>query len=98
MKEQVIERVIDAGITSIYLEEPEFWARGGYSSAFKEEWKDFYDFEWRPQHTSPENTWLSNKLKYHLYYRTIDEVSRYAKNTVVRKVWTSKYIFPHIPL
>lgn len=94
MKEQVIERVIDAGITSIYLEEPEFWARGGYSSAFKEEWKDFYDFEWRPQHTSPENTWLSNKLKYHLYYRTIDEVSRYAKKYGFKKGLDVKVYIP----
>lgn len=79
LKEEVIERVIDAGITSIYLEEPEFWARAGYSEAFKEEWKKFYGFDWRPQDSSPENTWLANKLKYHLYYRAIDEISRYAK-------------------
>ena len=31
----VIKKVIDAGITTIYLEEPEFWARAGYSEAFK---------------------------------------------------------------
>lgn len=31
MKEKQIKRVIDAGITDIYLEEPEFWMRGGYS-------------------------------------------------------------------
>ena len=36
MKEKQIKRVIDAGITDIYLEEPEFWMRGGYSNAFKE--------------------------------------------------------------
>ena len=35
MKERVIKRVIDAGISSIYLEEPEFWARAGYSESFK---------------------------------------------------------------
>ena len=33
MQETQIKRVIDAGITSIYLEEPEFWMRGGYSEA-----------------------------------------------------------------
>lgn len=79
IKEKVIERVIDAGITSIYLEEPEFWARGGYSSAFKKAWQDYYGFAWRPQHESPENTWLANKLKYNLYYNILEEVSSYAK-------------------
>lgn len=79
MKETRIRRVIDAGIDAIYLEEPEFWARAGYSEAFKREWKAYYGFDWRPQHESPENTWLSNKLKYHLYYRALNECFTYAK-------------------
>jgi hypothetical protein len=79
MKEVVIKRVIDAGIDAIYLEEPEFWARAGYSTAFKREWKKYYGFDWRPQHESPENTYLSNKLKYHLYYRAVNECFTYAK-------------------
>ena len=79
MQTAVIKRVIDVGITSIFLEEPEFWARAGYSAPFKEEWQKFYGFPWRPQHESPENTWLSNKLKYQLYYNAIKQVSDYAK-------------------
>ncbi|WP_215224373.1 hypothetical protein [Echinicola shivajiensis] len=79
MKEKVIKRVIDAGIDAIYLEEPEFWARAGYSKAFKREWKDYYGFDWRPQHESAENTYLSNKLKYHLYYRAVEECFSFAK-------------------
>jgi hypothetical protein len=79
LKEAVIKRVIDAGIDAIYLEEPEFWARAGYSEAFKREWKDYYGFDWRPQHESPENTYLSNKLKYHLYYRAVNECFTFAK-------------------
>ncbi len=79
MKEKVIKRVIDAGIDAIFLEEPEFWARSGYSSSFKKEWKEYYGFDWRPQHESPENTYLSNKLKYHLYYRALNECFTYAK-------------------
>lgn len=79
MQEKVVKRVIDAGIDAIYLEEPEYWAHAGYSDAFKREWKDFYGFDWKPQHESAENTYLSNKLKYHLYYRALDEVFSYAK-------------------
>jgi len=79
MKNGVVKRVIDVGITSIFLEEPEFWARGGYSAPFKEEWQKFYGFPWKPQHESPENTYLSNKLKYQLYYNAIKQVSEYAK-------------------
>lgn len=79
MKEMHVKRVIDAGIDAIYMEEPEFWARGGYSEAFKEEWQKYYQFPWRPQHESPENTYLSNKLKYQLYYNALNEVFTYAK-------------------
>ncbi|HEY0740226.1 MAG TPA: hypothetical protein VGD40_02155 [Chryseosolibacter sp.] len=79
MKETVIKRVIDAGIDAIYLEEPEFWARAGYSTAFKREWKAYYGFDWRPQHESAENTYLANKLKYHLYYEALKECFTYAK-------------------
>ncbi len=79
MKEAVVKRVIDAGVSDIYLEEPEFWARSGYSSAFKKAWQDFYNSPWQAQHESPEATWLANKLKYQLYFDAIDEVSTYAK-------------------
>ncbi|MCC8423721.1 hypothetical protein [Mucilaginibacter sp. UR6-11] len=78
-KEQVIKKVIDNSIDAIYLEEPEYWAKSGYSEAFKREWKDYYGFDWRPQHESAENTYLSNKLKYYLYYRALKESFTYAK-------------------
>lgn len=79
MNEKHVKRVIDAGIDAIYMEEPEFWARAGYSTAFKTEWQKYYGFPWRAQHESPENTYLSNKLKYQLYYNAINEVFTYAK-------------------
>lgn len=79
IKECHVRRVIDAGIDAIFMEEPEFWMRAGYSQAFRKEWEKFYGFAWRPQHESPENTWLSHKLKYHLYYNALKEVFTYAK-------------------
>lgn len=79
IKEMHVKRVIDAGIDAIFMEEPEFWARAGYSESFKKEWKKYYGFDWRPQHESPENTYLSNKLKYALYLNALNEVFTYAK-------------------
>lgn len=79
LKERHVKRVIDAGIDAIFLEEPEFWARAGYSEAFKREWKDYYGFDWRSQHESPENTYLSSKLKYQLYYKALEDVCTFAK-------------------
>ena len=48
-KERHIKKAIDNGIRDIVLEEPEFWATGGYSDAFKREWEKFYGFPWMPQ-------------------------------------------------
>lgn len=96
MKTAVVKRVIDAGINTIFLEEPEFWARAGYSVPFKEEWQKFYGFPWRPQDVSPENTYLSSKLKYHLYYDAISQVSSYAKEYAKGKGRSVKvYIATH---
>ena len=78
-KETQVRRVIDAGVTALYFEEPEFWCWGGYSEAFKREWEEYYHQPWRPQDESPEATYLSGKLKYQLYYRALEEVSAYAK-------------------
>lgn len=78
-KERHIKPVVDAGVDHIFLEEPEFWARAGYSDAFKREWDAFYGAPWQPQDQSPEATYLSQKLKYHLYYRALDEAFTYAK-------------------
>ena len=78
-KETQIKRTIDAGVDAIYLEEPEFWARAGYSDTFKKEWEDYYGTKWVPQDSSPEATYLSNKLKYHLYYRALEDVFTFAK-------------------
>lgn len=79
MNEKHVKRVIDAGIDAIYMEEPEFWARAGYSAAFKTEWQKYYGFPWSAPHESPENTYLSNKLKYQLYFNALNEVFTYAK-------------------
>ncbi|MFH1740747.1 MAG: hypothetical protein ABIH23_17195, partial [bacterium] len=70
---------VKAGVTSVHLEEPEFWARGGYSEGFKKEWQDYYGEPWQPPHSSPEATWRSSKLKYHLYFRTLEYVFKEAK-------------------
>ena len=78
-KARHLKPAIDAGIDAIYLEEPEFWTHAGYSDAFKREWEAYYGFAWRPQHETAENTYLSNKLKYHLYYRALQEAFEYCK-------------------
>jgi len=76
----LVKVAIDEGVTAIHLEEPEFWNRGGYSDGFKREWQAYYNEPWQAQHESPEATYRSAKLKYHLYFRALQEIFLYAKN------------------
>lgn len=80
-----VKRAIDAGVTAIYLEEPEFWARAGYGETFKNEWQKYYGFPWMAQHESPEATYLSSKLKYQLYFNALKEVFSYVKSYSLSK-------------
>ncbi len=75
-----ISPAIDAGITALFLEEPEFWAKSGWSEAFKQEWREHYGEEWLPPDTSLDTQYRASKLKYELYKRALQEVSRFAKS------------------
>ena len=76
----LVKKAIDGGVSAIYLEEPEFWAKSGYGGGFKKEWQKYYGFPWMAQDVSPEATYLSSKLKYHLYFNALKEVFGYAKS------------------
>ncbi|MGC9326793.1 MAG: hypothetical protein ACP5I1_04090, partial [Candidatus Hinthialibacter sp.] len=75
----LVKIAIDEGVEAIHLEEPEFWNRGGYSEGFKREWQAYYNEPWQAQHASPEATYRSAKLKYHLYFRALKELFLFAK-------------------
>lgn len=78
-RERVVRPAVEAGVDDIFLEEPEFWARAGWSDAFKREWEACYGEPWQPQDASPTAAWRTAKLKYHLFYRALDSVCTFAK-------------------
>ena len=69
-----VEAAIDAGAESVYLEEPEFWARAGWSDSFKHEWQDYYHEPWQAPDSSPDTQYRASKLKYFLYRRALAQV------------------------
>lgn len=75
----LLAKAIDAGVTGIHLEEPEFWARGGYSEAFQREFARFYGRPWEPPHASVNARYHAERLKYELYRETLAELFEYAK-------------------
>jgi hypothetical protein len=69
-----VQRGLDAGVEAIHLEEPEFWARAGYSEGFKREWQSYYKEPWQAPHSSADAQWRASKLKYFLYRRALQQV------------------------
>ncbi len=69
-----VQRALDAGVEAVHLEEPEFWARAGYSEGFKREWQSFYHEPWQAPHESVDGQWRASKLKYFLYRRALQQV------------------------
>ena len=74
-----VGRALDAGAQAIYLEEPEFWARAGWSDAFKSEWQAFYHQPWQAPDSSPDAQYRASKLKYFLYRRALAQVFAFVK-------------------
>jgi hypothetical protein len=71
---QGVQRAIDAGVEAVYLEEPEFWVRGGYGDGFKQEWQTMYGTPWQDPQSSVDARWKANKLMYFLYRRALQQV------------------------
>ncbi len=71
---QGVQRALEAGAEAIYLEEPEFWARAGWSDAFKSEWQAYYHEPWQAPDSSPDAQYRASKLKYYLYRRALGQV------------------------
>ncbi|MBK1881348.1 hypothetical protein JIN85_02910 [Luteolibacter pohnpeiensis] len=69
-----VQKGLEAGVEAVHLEEPEFWARAGYSEGFKREWKAFYQEDWQAPDSSPDAQWRASKLKYYLYRRALQQV------------------------
>jgi hypothetical protein len=69
-----VERGLEAGVEAVHLEEPEFWARAGYSEGFKREWRSFYHEPWQSPDSSVDAQWRASKLKYFLYRRALQQV------------------------
>ena len=80
-----VQRALDAGAEAIHLEEPEFWVRGGYSEAFKRQWRAYFGEAWQPPHGSVDAQWRASKLKYYLYRRALQQVFDYVQDFNHRK-------------
>ncbi len=65
---------ISNGAVGVCPEEPELFARAGYSEAFKAEWQAAYGAPWTPPHTDVDSRYKSERLKAQLTVRQVDTI------------------------
>lgn len=74
-----VDPAIDAGVTAIFLEEPEYWAETGWSPAFQRAWLEYYGEPWADPDSSVDAQYRASRLKYELYFNALTEVIGHIK-------------------
>ncbi|MCB1106080.1 MAG: hypothetical protein KDK74_15230, partial [Cephaloticoccus sp.] len=64
--------VQDSAFSAFCFDEPEIWARAGYSAAFKAEWKAYYGSDWVAPDSSVDARYRAERLKTHLLCRWVE--------------------------
>ena len=72
--EEGLKKAVDSGVVALHLEEPEFWARAGFSDSFKREWQIYYNEPWIRPDSTCDAQYRASKLKYYLYCRMLDRL------------------------
>ncbi|MEU8227120.1 hypothetical protein [Kribbella sp. NPDC048915] len=86
--------IIALGVEGIHLEEPEFWARAGYSESFKREWQAYFNEPWQPPHSTPEAHFRSGQLKQHLLSRSLDRVTSVLRDEALQQGRQVRFYVP----
>ena len=89
-----VEPAVEQGVQAVFLEEPEFWARAGWSEGFKKQWEKFYGDPWQPPDSSVDAQYRASKLKYELYYKALRDVFRHIKKLAKER---GREIECHVP-
>ena len=80
-----LKPIIDSGVVAIHLEEPEFWAKTGFSKAFQKEWDIFYGEPFVSPDATADAQYKASQLKYYLYSRTLRRVAEACKDYALKK-------------
>jgi len=91
---RLVEPAVDAGVRAVFLEEPEFWARAGWSEGFRQEWQRYYGTPWEPPDSSVDAQYKASRLKYELYYEALSQVFKHVKGRAAEQ---GRDIECHVP-
>ena len=90
-----VQRALDAGVAAVHLEEPEFWARAGYSEGFKREWQSFYHEPWQAPDSSVDAQWRALQAQIFPLRRALQQVFDYIRTYDTRSGKTGALLRRH---
>ncbi len=71
-----ISKGIDAGATTVCIEEPDYWTWTGYEKSFQAEWQEYYGEEWVPLDQNDKDVRFKYaELKAYIMTRAMDHIS-----------------------
>ncbi|MBQ3454704.1 MAG: hypothetical protein IJG25_07540 [Thermoguttaceae bacterium] len=80
-----LKKAVDAGVDSICLEEPEFWAFSGFGESFKRQWRTYYTEDpMRPDETC-DAQFRAGVLKAYLFGRALERISSALKQYALQR-------------
>lgn len=82
--ESRLKKVVDAGVETLFLEEPELWSFAGFSDSFKREWQMYYNESWIRPDSTCDAQYRSAKMMQYLYRRLLDRVCTSLKEYSLR--------------
>ncbi|GAB3825992.1 hypothetical protein [Kribbella italica] len=91
---QKLRPILEFGVEGIHLEEPEFWARAGYSESFKREWQAYFGEPWQAPHSTAEAHFRSGQLKQHLLSRSLDRVTSVLRDEALQQGRQVRFYVP----
>ncbi|MFI6831796.1 hypothetical protein ACIBG5_32150 [Kribbella sp. NPDC050241] len=91
---QKLRPIIELGVEGIHLEEPEFWARAGYSESFKREWQAYFGEPWQAPHSTAEAHFRAGQLKQHLLSRSLDRVTSVLRDEALQQGREVRFYVP----
>lgn len=89
------ERAVRNGAQAVCPEEPEYFARAGYSGAFRAEWERHYGRPWEPPHSSVQARWDAERLKARMEH---DLLASIFEPMAESRPGVKRYLLAHSPL
>jgi len=84
IKERV-RQGLKAGIHTLVLEEPEYWADAGWSTAFQKAWMEHWDTPWKAPDSNEAAQFKASELKQAMYTKALADVFRAATEETMRE-------------